>query len=61
MVYKYNFVNPSCLSKSKRHNMLVLYESSCGYSLFKVSDESKLEKPDSIYKAFATPEKAAKV
>ena len=41
--------------------MLVLYESPCGYSLFKVSDESKLEKPDSIYKAFATPEKAAKV
>jgi nucleolar protein 58 len=39
--------------------MLVLFESSSGYALFKVLDEGKLEKVDNIYKEFKTPERAA--
>ena len=39
--------------------MLVLFESSSGYALFKVLDEGKLEQVDNIYKEFKTPERAA--
>ena len=41
--------------------MLVLYESSAGYALFKVLDESSLAatKAADIYKSFETAEQAA--
>jgi nucleolar protein 58 len=39
--------------------MLVLVETPAGYALFKVKDEGKLSKPDSIWKEFQTPEKAS--
>jgi nucleolar protein 58 len=39
--------------------MLVLFESSSGYALFKVLDEGKLETVENIYKEFKTPERAA--
>merc|ERR1711916_260897 len=35
--------------------MLVLFESSSGYALFKVLDEGKLETVENIYKEFKTP------
>ena len=41
--------------------MLVLFETPAGYALFKVLDESKLDKVDDIYKNFETPEKANKL
>ncbi|TNN43034.1 Nucleolar protein 58 [Liparis tanakae] len=41
--------------------MLVLFETAAGYAIFKVLDESKLEKVDSLYKEFETPEKANKI
>ncbi|XP_028248970.1 nucleolar protein 58 isoform X1 [Parambassis ranga] len=41
--------------------MLVLFETAAGYAIFKVLDESKLQKVDSLYKEFETPEKANKV
>lgn len=37
--------------------MLVLYETSMGYCLFKLSDAAKLEEAD-LYKDFETPERA---
>lgn len=41
--------------------MLVLFESSAGYALFKVNNESKLSKVDNIMSEFETPEKANKL
>ena len=41
--------------------MLVLFEAAAGYSLFKVLDEGKLEKVDSIFKEFNSAEKAAQM
>ncbi|XP_076579138.1 nucleolar protein 58 [Chaetodon auriga] len=41
--------------------MLVLFETAAGYAIFKVLDESKLQKVDSLYKEFESPEKANKV
>ena len=41
--------------------MLVLFESSAGYALFKVKDESKLSKVDNVFAEFETPEKAGKL
>jgi len=40
--------------------MLILYESPAGYALFNLLDDGKLEKPDSIWKDFETPEQANK-
>lgn len=40
--------------------MLVLYETSMGYCLFKLSDAAKLEHAD-LYKEFDTPERANKL
>ncbi|KAK3844190.1 MAG: hypothetical protein J3R72DRAFT_522213 [Linnemannia gamsii] len=40
--------------------MLVLYETPAGYALFTLLDDGKLEKPDSIWKDFETPEQANK-
>ncbi|KAJ3309703.1 Nucleolar protein 58 [Boothiomyces sp. JEL0838] len=40
--------------------MLILYETSAGYALFKLLDDGSLEKPDDIHKHFATAEKANK-
>ncbi|KAG0256314.1 Nucleolar protein 58 [Mortierella polycephala] len=40
--------------------MLVLYETPAGYALFTLLDDGKLEKPDSIWKSFETPEQANK-
>ena len=41
--------------------MYVLFETAAGFALFKVSGEKKLEKLDSLHKAFATGEAANKV
>ncbi|OJT13387.1 Nucleolar protein 58 [Trametes pubescens] len=40
--------------------MLVLYETSLGYCLFKLTDDAKLESDD-LWKEFETPEKASKL
>lgn len=40
--------------------MLVLYETSMGYCLFKLSDTAQLEEAD-LYKEFETPERANKL
>lgn len=40
--------------------MLVLYETSAGYALFKLVDDGKLAKPQDIWKDFQTPEQANK-
>ncbi|KAI7834713.1 hypothetical protein BX661DRAFT_3455 [Kickxella alabastrina] len=40
--------------------MLVLYETAAGYALFKLLDDSKLSKGDSLYKEFETPAAAHK-
>lgn len=40
--------------------MLVLFESSAGYALFKVNNESKIAKVDDIFAEFETAEKANK-
>ncbi|KAI9063415.1 Nop-domain-containing protein [Trametes sanguinea] len=40
--------------------MLVLYETSLGYCLFKLTDDAKLESDD-LYKEFETPERANKL
>ncbi|KAJ1838649.1 Nucleolar protein 58, partial [Coemansia sp. RSA 486] len=34
--------------------MLVLYETAAGYALFKLLDDSKLEKGEALYKDFST-------
>lgn len=41
--------------------MLVLFETSAGFALFKVLDESKLQKVDNIYKEFENVQSASKV
>lgn len=41
--------------------MLVLFETSTGYAIFKLQDEHKLEQVDNLYKEFESPEKASKV
>lgn len=40
--------------------MLVLYETSMGYCLFKLSDAARLEHAD-LYEEFETPERANKL
>lgn len=41
--------------------MLVLFETSAGYAIFKLLDEKKLHKIDNLYKDFETPGAASKV
>lgn len=41
--------------------MLVLFETSAGYALFKVLDEGKLSKPDDIWQHFQTADSAQKM
>uniref|UniRef100_A0A8C5L0V7 Nucleolar protein 58 n=1 Tax=Jaculus jaculus TaxID=51337 RepID=A0A8C5L0V7_JACJA len=41
--------------------MLVLFETSVGYAIFKVLNEKKLQEIDSLWKEFETPEKANKI
>lgn len=41
--------------------MLVLFETSAGYALFKVLDKGKLKKADDIWKDFQSPDAAAKL
>lgn len=41
--------------------MLVLYETSAGYALFKVLKDGKLESPEDLYKEFETPKDARKM
>lgn len=41
--------------------MLVLFETPAGYAIFKLLDEKKLEKVDSLYTSFETPDLAQKV
>jgi len=41
--------------------MLLLFETAAGFALFKVLDEDKISKVDSLTKAFETPEKANKI
>jgi len=43
------------------NNMYVLLETPAGFALFKLSKDSKLKDADTIYKAFETPEKTAKL
>ena len=40
--------------------MLVLYETSLGFCLFKLTDDAKLESQD-VWKDFETPERANKL
>ncbi|CAF1643130.1 unnamed protein product, partial [Adineta ricciae] len=41
--------------------MLVLFETSAGYAVFKLLDEKKLKETQNLYADFESPEKAAKV
>ncbi|KAF4527110.1 hypothetical protein B566_EDAN013744 [Ephemera danica] len=41
--------------------MLVLFETSAGYAIFKLMDEKKLQATENLYKDFETPERAGKV
>lgn len=41
--------------------MLVLFETSGGYAIFKILKEKKLQNPDNLYKEFQNPEKASKL
>lgn len=41
--------------------MLVLFETSAGFALFKVLDEGKLQKADDLWKSFESPESASKL
>lgn len=41
-----------------RQTMLILYETAAGYALFKLVNDSKLEKSDDLWKDFETAEKA---
>jgi nucleolar protein 58 len=41
--------------------MLVLFETSAGYAIFKISDEKKLKSVEDIATMFQTPEKAQKL
>jgi nucleolar protein 58 len=41
--------------------MLVLFETSAGYALFRISDENKLTSAEDIAKIFQSPEKAQKL
>ncbi|CAG9771014.1 unnamed protein product [Ceutorhynchus assimilis] len=41
--------------------MLVLFETAAGYAIFKLLDEKKLEKVDSLYTSFQTPDDASQV
>lgn len=41
--------------------MLVLFETSGGYAVFKILKEKKLHNPDNLYKEFQTSEKASKL
>jgi len=41
--------------------MLVLFETSAGYAIFKLMDEKKLQKTENLYKDFETPEGANKL
>ncbi|XP_054166989.1 nucleolar protein 58-like [Oppia nitens] len=41
--------------------MLVLFETAVGYAIFKLTDESKLSKVDSLYKEFESSKKANKL
>jgi nucleolar protein 58 len=41
--------------------MLVLYETSAGYALFKLVKDNKLNKPEEIYKEFQDAETANNV
>ncbi|XP_076272789.1 nop5 ribonucleoprotein [Rhynchophorus ferrugineus] len=41
--------------------MLVLFETPAGYAIFKLLDEKKLEKVDSLYTSFETPDAAKKI
>lgn len=38
--------------------MLVLFETPAGYAIFKVNDEKKLKKVDSLFSEFESPETA---
>lgn len=40
--------------------MLVLFETSAGYAIFRISDEKKLGSVEDIASVFATPEKSQK-
>jgi hypothetical protein len=48
----------SILSRDHTLTMLVLFETAAGFALFKVLDESKLKKVDSIHTEFQDPESA---
>ncbi|GAB6019942.1 Nucleolar protein 58 [Chamberlinius hualienensis] len=41
--------------------MLVLFETSAGFAVFKLLDEKKLKEADNVFKDFETPEKASKL
>ncbi|CAB0044094.1 unnamed protein product [Trichogramma brassicae] len=41
--------------------MLVLFETPAGYAIFKVLDESKLEKIDNLYHSFESPQGASRI
>jgi nucleolar protein 58 len=41
--------------------MLILFETSAGYALFKITDEKKLKSVEDISAIFESPEKAQKM
>ncbi len=51
----------SLFATRPHRNMLVLFETSAGYALFKVLDEGKLQNPDKLFKEFQSPEQASKL
>lgn len=67
LFFFFSFLSLPILPPSSPHDhiltsqkMLVLYETPAGYALFTLLDDGKLEKPDSIWKDFETPEQANK-
>jgi len=41
--------------------MLVLFETSAGFALFKVLNEAKLKKVDNLFEEFSTPKKTGEL
>ena len=52
-----------CSASARPAGMLLLFESSAGFCLFKVLDEGKLKQAETedVWTDFETPEKASKV
>jgi len=54
-------MNKPFLDPGHHSEMLVLFETPAGLSLFKVQDEGKLKNPDDLWKEFVDADKARKL